>query len=226
VIRKMKRIVCSFLAAWLAVFPFFAEAAASSPPEMVDYRSLSKAKSETPKLSDRFISKNGHYQDAYFDSMGRLALLQSKNGNEYRLIYDSLFAKSAARLLINGKEASLPLKPSAAIHAKGGPYEQDDDFWNNVEQYRSFLDLYGDCYGCVGIMDDVGDFVGTILAGGGVGSLVGAVAAVLEGAEAAAILFSMGLGALGGFVFTVSLMSGYFIGTFIYDYATNRWYRG
>jgi YD repeat-containing protein len=82
-----------------------------------------------------------------------------------------------------------------------------DDFWGECARNPT----------CFGFMDDVNSFIGNLAnwleVGAGVGGTIGGSTAILQGAEAAALLEAVGLGAFAGAALVLAFGGGYLIGT-------------
>jgi hypothetical protein len=222
----MNKLGSFFLSFLIALGPSVGHAAPGFfSEEMVEYKgSTPEVTHKKARLPDRFNGRRGHYMDAFYDPVGRLSMIQSRNGNQYVLIYDHLFTGVPSKILVNGEERSLPLKPAVA---KVVDFERDDDYDTLVNEYQGFLELYGEngcAMTCVGISDNLTDFMTYIGGGAALGALIGAVLAQLAGANAAELMFAMGLGSASGAAFFFSYGAGHAFGTWLYNTATNAWY--
>lgn len=144
-------------------------------------------------------------------------MMQSKNGNEYFLVYDNLFSKIPVKAILNGREQSLPLKLSGAKAL--GP--MDEDYFTYANEYTDFIESYGGCHICVGIADNVSDFFSYIAEAGALGAMVGGAVAGISGESAAAMLFAMGFGWLTAVGFATAFSAGWVAGTWLYSEASD-----
>lgn len=195
------------------------------PPSFDATRIKSFVKAHRP---DRFWGKNGHYIDVFYDELGRLASMQSVNGNQYVLNFTDIFAKVPKSITVNGVEQSLPLQRSTKAGIEKYVFNLDADYDTLVAEYGDFIYSYQ--YAQSGNFTDksfaVAEILSYIAEGAALGSIVGAVCAELTGADfMMAELYVLGvtLGSVSGAAFVVSWNAGYAAGTWLYQGPISSW---
>lgn len=196
----------------------FAVPAAGAPGfftvDAEDRPSASSSPAELKKVGHmRAHGANGHFIDLYYDAFNRLVLMESKNKTRYDILYANVFSKTPSGMLVNGKETPLPMKRSSAKFAS-----PDEDFETLNRQFRDLLESYGDCIGCVGILDSLASW---LQIAAGIGSVIGASIAEITGAGAQAWLTYAGYGGVVGIGVVIAFVSGFVVGVYLYDYWGN-----
>jgi len=173
--------------------------------------------------------KSGRHAHAYHDAFGRVASLEFSTGSQWVFVYSDILTKTPSKVVVNGKEHSLPYRPSQAKQAITEQQEYEELMRGIQENWNSYTECA--VTACFGIFDGVNAAISNLASwlevAAAVGATVGLTIAAVTGLEAEAALLAAGLYGAMAVTVVIAFAGGYTFGTVIYDnYGNVLWTSG